>query len=419
MIFYDTSSLLKLNDNLFDEKFMISSITIKELENIKNSTNKDADIKYAARKIGKQLKENLDKWELILFQPSMLEIITQYDLEITDDTKILACAIHERNRIDEFYTEDINLYHMALLFFDKARVTSLGDDAEIIDYTGYTEVTLDDMEMANFYSFPNNNIYDLYNNEYLLIRDKNNKVVDLVKWSNNHYVHLLQVKDGELRPAVKSFKSKLFGEVRAMKEDYYQLMAADSLAANQITMLKGKAGTGKTLLSLSFLFDRLEAGYIDKIVVFCNTVATKDSAKLGFYPGDRETKLLDSQIGNLLMSKLGDRILVERMIDDGTLVLLPMSDIRGYETPPHSGVYLSEAQNMSINLMKLALQRIDETSICIIDGDDKTQVDDISFSGSNNGMRRASKIFRGEDIYGEVTLQNIHRSKIAQIAESM
>ncbi len=119
------------------------------------------------------------------------------------------------------------------------------------------------------------------------------------------------------------------------------------------------------------------------------------------------------------MSKLGDRVVVERMIDDGTLVLLPMSDIRGYETPPHSGVYLSEAQNMSINLMKLALQRIDETSICIIDGDDKTQVDDISFSGSNNGMRRASKIFRGEDIYGEVTLQNIHRSKIAQIAEGM
>ena len=97
-----------------------------------------------------------------------------------------------------------------------------------------------------------------------------------------------------------------------------------------------------------------------------------------------------------------------------------MSDIRGYDTSGmRAGVYISEAQNMSVNLMKLALQRIGEDSICIIDGDCKAQVDDIQFSGSNNGMRRVSKVFRGSDIYGEITLQNIHRSKIAKLAEKM
>ena len=69
--------------------------------------------------------------------------------------------------------------------------------------------------------------------------------------------------------------------------------------------------------------------------------------------------------------------------------------------------------------MKLALQRIGEDSICIIDDDEKTQVDSIEFAGNNNGMRRASKIFRGNDIYGEVTLKNIHRSRIAELAELM
>jgi predicted ribonuclease YlaK len=34
-------------------------------------------------------------------------------------------------------------------------------------------------------------------------------------------------------------------------------------------------------------------------------------------------------------------------------------------------------------------------------------------------MRRASQVFRGADIYGEITLKNIHRSKIAEIAENM
>jgi len=37
----------------------------------------------------------------------------------------------------------------------------------------------------------------------------------------------------------------------------------------------------------------------------------------------------------------------------------------------------------------------------------------------NNGMRRVSKVFRNTDIYGEVELKNIHRSKIANIAEKL
>ena len=73
-------------------------------------------------------------------------------------------------------------------------------------------------------------------------------------------------------------------------------------------MIQGPAGSGKTLLSLGFLFNQLEKGRINKIIVFCNTVAAKDAAKLGFLPGDREEKLIDSQIGNLLISKLSSQI---------------------------------------------------------------------------------------------------------------
>ena len=198
------------------------------------------------------------------------------------------------------------------------------------------------------------------------------------------------------------------------------MLLADSLANNTITMVKGPAGSGKTYLSLGYLMYLLESHKIDKIIVFCNTVATKDSAKLGYYPGSRDEKLLDSQIGNLLASKFGGKIEVERLIQEEKLILLPLSDIRGYDTSGmRAGVYISEAQNMSVSLMKLALQRIGEDSVCIIDGDEKTQVDSVEFAGNNNGMRRASKIFRGNDVYGEVTLKNIHRSRIAELAELM
>jgi predicted ribonuclease YlaK len=185
-------------------------------------------------------------------------------------------------------------------------------------------------------------------------------------------------------------------------------------------MLRGSAGTGKSYLALGYLFSCLDSGKISKIIIFCNTVATAGSAKLGYYPGSRTEKLLDSQIGNFLISKLGDRTQVERMISDGTLLLLPLSDIRGFDTTGmDAGIYITEAQNLDVELMKLALQRIGNDSICILDGDSETQVDLNIYAGSRNGMRRVSEVFRGTSLYGEVTLPICHRSKIAEIAEKM
>jgi predicted ribonuclease YlaK len=69
--------------------------------------------------------------------------------------------------------------------------------------------------------------------------------------------------------------------------------------------------------------------------------------------------------------------------------------------------------------MKLMLQRIGENTKCVIEGDDKTQVDLASYENENNGLKRLSHIFRGQPYYGEVTLQNCYRSRIADWAEQM
>ena len=84
-----------------------------------------------------------------------------------------------------------------------------------------------------------------------------------------------------------------------------------------------------------------------------------------------------------------------------------------------AGIYISEAQNLDTTLMKLALQRIGDDSICILDGDSNAQVDLSMYAGDNNGMRRVSQVFRGSDIYGEVTLKQIYRSKIAELAQQL
>jgi predicted ribonuclease YlaK len=41
------------------------------------------------------------------------------------------------------------------------------------------------------------------------------------------------------------------------------------------------------------------------------------------------------------------------------------------------------------------------------------------YAGENNGMRKMSSVFRGENIYGQIELQQIHRSHIAEIADKM
>jgi phosphate starvation-inducible protein PhoH len=59
-------------------------------------------------------------------------------------------------------------------------------------------------------------------------------------------------------------------------------------------MVCGPAGSGKTFIALGYLFSLLEAHEIDRIVVFCNPVVAKNAAKLGFYPGTVEEKLLST-----------------------------------------------------------------------------------------------------------------------------
>ena len=345
--FYDTSSLLKQVDTLFDidEEIAISSITFEELENIKTSSNKDADVKYAARKLLHLLDNNIGKYTTIIYQEKFLKPIKKRDLSITNDTKILSCAI-ELAKSNEviFITNDLALKHIAMLFFPT--VESIAE--EVDDYKGFKDIKLaTDATIAQIYEHPKTNFLGLLENEYCIVRNKDNEIIDRICWSE---------EEGYRPLKFSKFSSKWFGDIKPMKGDIYQQFVADSFLNNKITMVKGPAGSGKTLLSLGFLFDQLEHGKIDKIIVFCNTVATKDSARLGFYPGTKDEKLLDSQIGNLLISKIGGRYEVERLMEEEKLILLPMSDIRGYDTSGmRAGIYISEAQNLSVNLMKLAL----------------------------------------------------------------
>lgn len=305
--FYDTCSLLLKVDNLWDEDstIVISSITLEELEHIKTSANKDPDIKFATRRLIHELETHYGSYIVVIWNNDLTLDLKEAGLPETADSKIIICAKYfwkthlEDNVI--FITNDLCCKHLAKVFLH-IPVESYKENTT--NYDGYIEIVMDNDEMAEFYSNPTDNKYGLYINQYLLVKNEDDEIVDKLCWTGEEYRHL----------TYNTFKSNSFGSVKPMKDDVYQALAADSLENNKITLIKGPAGTGKTYLSLGFLLHKLERNKIDKIIVFCNTVATKNSAKLGYYPGTRDEKLLDSQIGNLLSSKLGGRIAVEQMI---------------------------------------------------------------------------------------------------------
>ena len=413
--FYDTSSLLLKASNLFEDNtpFAISSITLNELEGIKTSAHKDAELKYSARKLLHLLDEHHGEYDIQIYHPDYLWPIEEKSLEVTNDMKILACALQYDRAChpDEtvFVTNDLALSAIAKLYLPKSQITSIQREIQEDTYTGYKDIIMSEDDMANFYQYPQINKYDLLTNEYIIVRNIDGEIVDKLCW------------DGKTHRALSypTFSSYWFGDIKPYKDDPYQAFAADSLTHNQITMIAGRAGSGKTFLSLAYLFSLLGKGKIDRIVIFCNPVVAKDAAKLGFYPGTVLEKLLSTQAGAVLSSKLGDSIVVEDLVQKGQLVLIPAGDARGYEVPPNSGVYIMESQNLTSDLMRMLLQRISETCKVIIDGDYAEQVDMDVYAGSNNGMRRCSEAFRGEDLFAQVELKTIHRSKIADIAERM
>lgn len=402
MYFYDTCALINDQEVAFQEPFVMADITLYELEDIKTSKNKDEELKIKVRKLLHLLNQNQDKYTIVAhYQDTLAQ-----SYQNRNDMKIILTALRYAETADiQFRTDDLACAFLA----QNSGLQVITDLPPEDEYTGFKQLQFDteDATIEFYEHMLDGNLYNLLPGQYLLIY-VGDDCIDKFYWTGEKYEPV----------GFPCFESRALGKIKP--KDEFQAAAMDSLKRHKLTALRGAAGTGKSYLALGYLMDRLERSIIDKIIIFCNTVATAGAAKLGFYPGSRDEKLMDSQIGNFLGSKFGGKTAAEQMIEQERLVLLPLSDLRGFDTTGlNAGVYITEAQNLDIELMRLALQRIGEDSICIIDGDDEAQVDMTMYAGLRNGMKRMSKVFRGQEFYGEIKLQKIRRSKIAELAQQM
>ena len=379
---------------------------MQEIESIKTSDRKDQSIKYRARRLAHLLDENVGKYDVFIPTNKTFEILKEFQLELTPDNIIIACA-YEYNKnckqID-FYSDDICCKLIANNIFG-LNVKSVNNDNKI-EYNGYIEKAMSEVEMAYFYENLDKNIYDLLINEYLVVKNENGEVKDCYRWNGEKHLNLYK----------KSTKSITFGD-KIKPKDIYQSMVIDSIINNTITAISGKAGSGKSLLSLVVAMHLIETGKYDRLIVMFNPTKTRGASDMGFYGGSFTEKAMQNSIGNILVTKFGDKCAVEMLMQQEKLRLVSVADARGMEIKENEILYLTECQNTSVELLKLCLSRASTGSKIIIEGDFTSQVDSYLFDGNNNGMKRAIKVLKGEDIFGYVELQNIWRSKLAELVD--
>ena len=379
-----------------DYQLVLSSTVLEELDNHKDNY-KDQIRSYKGRNGIRFIYEHYN--EIIFFDSD--------DSIDKNDNRIIDVAIKNDAMV---FTNDICMRVKAKS--NGLDVLDLADDFRSSDYSGYTEVSTgsedDNIKLSEIYKDKTNNVLNMNINEYLLVKNADGSLADKLKYTKEGFVSFNN----------KSLDSKSLGKIKPLDE--YQSCLVDCLVNNKMTMVRGKAGSGKSLLSLAYSLSMIENNKYDKLIIFANPVNSRNAARLGFYPGTRLEKILDSFVGSMLSSKLGGTEGVYQLIERGKLEILPFSDIRGYDTSGMNAIiYIIEAQNLDVDLMKLAIQRVSDDCKLIIDGDNNSQVDMIAYEGLANGMRRVSEIFKGKDFYGEVELKKVHRSRLAEVADLM
>ncbi|MBT8088049.1 MAG: PhoH family protein [Gammaproteobacteria bacterium] len=149
----------------------------------------------------------------------------------------------------------------------------------------------------------------------------------------------------------------------------------------------GPAGTGKTYLAVACAIDALENESVRRIVLV--RPAVEAGERLGFLPGDLSQKV-DPYL-RPMYDALYDMIGAERvtrLIERNVIEIAPLAFMRG-RSLNESFVILDEAQNTSVEQMKMFLTRIGFGSRAVVTGD-ITQID--LPSGQMSGLKNATEV---------------------------
>ena len=199
----------------------------------------------------------------------------------------------------------------------------------------------------------------------------------------------LELKGSEVaeRNADQEDEAVYTRRVKVVARGMSQRAYIKSIRSNDICFGIGPAGTGKTYLAVASAVAALESDSVRRVCLV--RPAVEAGERLGFLPGDMAQKI-DPYLRPLydaLYEMIGfDH--VNKLIDKGLIEIAPLAFMRG-RSLNHSFIILDEAQNTTVEQMKMFLTRIGFGSKAVVTGD-ITQID--LPSGRESGLRSVSDI---------------------------
>lgn len=135
---------------------------------------------------------------------------------------------------------------------------------------------------------------------------------------------------------------------------------------NPIVVLKGMAGSGKTLVAVQAALDLFFTGEIDKVVITRPTVSKEE---IGFLPGDIKDKM-DPWLAPIYhnLYALYSKEKIDKHLEQGDIEIVPFAFMRG-RTFLKSFVIVDEAQNVTHSQMETVIGRLGKQSKMVICGD--------------------------------------------------
>lgn len=404
----DTSALLH-QKTLTDPqvKIAISSITLQELEHIKNSDKESIQTKYQAREIVRAILTS-DKFDVILTDNRKIDkMLKKYPfLSNINDHRIICAA--ELYAIEEgqdiiFLTSDALQYLSALHMPHLNAVYPMSTELEEKydeEWAGWGKYFPNEQEMALLYADPKINSLKCKTNEFAKIYE-GPELKDVMFWDGHKY-----------RPLkYQEIKSEFLGQtIRPLNIE--QKMAFDLLQNTDIPvkLFTGVPGSGKDYLMFLHAWDLVQKGKKDKIIFIRNLVPFKDAPEIGFLEGSLQRKI-EWGLGPIA-SILGEEGL-KMAQDSGQIEAVNLGFIRGMSWD-NVILYVSEGQNITGGGYKLLVSRCGKNSELWINGD-TLQTDGKKFE-SNNGIERILKAWSGNKLFGTVKMLKTERSEVAELA---
>lgn len=218
----------------------------------------------------------------------------------------------------------------------------------------------------------------------------------------------------------QNFETKLFlkkiiffgkNGLKIVAKNIKQNEMIDLSVKKSLLFVSGPAGTGKTYLSIALAVQSLKEKKVKKIIL--TRPAVEAGENLGFLPGDQFDKLspymypLYDALRQMLTNEKLDQLMKSKLIE-----IVPLAYMRG-RTLDKAFVILDEAQNTTINQMKMFLTRMGSSSKFIICGD--TSQIDLS-KNQQSGLKHAIKILNSINDIGFISFgpKDIIRHKLVK-----